>query len=91
MCREKMFGVAVAVAPVFARNDVFIKVSYADQLISQVLKQCPLANAIYVWRMPRAYSNVVDIELDLEDIVREYLSNGPFHRKSKKLINTRKG
>ena len=89
MYRDNMFGVALAIVPVFGRGDVFMKVRNTDQLLSQVLKECPQANAIYAWHLPKAYSKILDIQKNSGDIVREFYPMVLFIVKVKKLSRTR--
>ncbi|MBW2061647.1 MAG: hypothetical protein JRI95_08815 [Deltaproteobacteria bacterium] len=91
MYRGNMFGVALAIVPVFGRGDVLMKVRDTDQLLSRVRKECPKANAIYAWHLPRAYSKILDIQMSSGAVVREFYPMVLFIAKVKKLSRTRNG
>ena len=89
MYRENMFGVALAIVPVFGRGDVFMKVRNTDHLLSQVRGECPKANAIYAWHLPTACATVLCIQRTSGKIVKEFYPMVLFIAKVKKLSRTR--
>ena len=85
-----MFGIALAVVPVFARGDVHRKIKCTELLLSQIRAECPRANAIYAWHLPRAFSAVLDIEKKSGEVVKEFYPTVLFITKVKKLSRTRR-
>ena len=90
MYRKNMFGIALAVVPVFARGDVHRKIKCTELLLSQIRAECPRANAIYAWHLPRAFSAVLDIEKKSGEVVKEFYPTVLFITKVKKLSRTRR-